>query len=102
MEASGFDSPNEESKWIRFTKRRKKVDSIHQTRVEIGTDYPLTISTSTAQGGFHKPIYVLHQALMPCTKLLCLKKLFISSVQSVKWLCAQLLAFKKLTLSLKK
>ena len=47
--------------------------------------------------GFHKPIYALRQPLTLCTKLLCLKKLLKSWAQSVKWLCAQLLAIIKST-----
>ena len=49
------------------------------------------------RGGFHKPIYALRQALTLCAKLLHPKKLLKSWAQSVKWLCAQLLAFMKST-----
>ena len=51
-----------------------------------------------ARGGFHKPIYALRQALTLCADLLHLKKLLKSWAQSVKWLCAKLLAFMKSTL----
>ena len=49
------------------------------------------------RAGFHKPIYTLPQALTLCAELLCLKKLLKGSAQSVKRLCAQLLAFMKST-----
>ena len=54
-------------------------------------------STHPSRGGFLKPIYTLRQALTLCAKLLRLKKLINSWSQSVKWLCAQLLAFMKST-----
>ena len=48
-------------------------------------------------GGFHKPIYAQHQALMVCAVLLGLKKLLISLAKGVKWLCTQLKTFMKST-----
>ena len=48
-------------------------------------------------GGFHKPIYALHQAFTLCAKLLRLKKLLKSLALSVKWLCVQLYALMKST-----
>ena len=45
----------------------------------------------------HKPIYTLRQAFTLCGELLRLKELLKSWEQSVKWLCAQLLAFMKST-----
>ena len=48
--------------------------------------------------GFQKPVYALCKALTLCAKLLGLKKLLKSLALSVKWLCAQLLAFIKSTL----
>ena len=49
------------------------------------------------RGGYHKPIYTLCQALTLYAKLLCLKKRLKSWAQIVNWLCAQFLAFMKLT-----
>ena len=47
--------------------------------------------------GFHKPIYALQQAVDLWAVLLLLKKFLKILAQNVKWLCAQLFAFIKLT-----